>query len=75
MPAAERQPLARPKAPNEVRSMGFMFDHTAEGRIVKCLTVVGDAAHEAVVIEVGQVTSDMGVTRVLDRLVLSRDLP
>jgi hypothetical protein len=45
---AERQPLARPKAANEVWSMDFVFDRTAEGRVLKCLTVVDDATHEAV---------------------------
>ena len=31
VPAAERQPLARPKAANEAWSMDFVFDRTAEG--------------------------------------------
>src|SRR3546814_8555612 len=52
VPVAERQPLVRPKAANEVWSMDFVFDRTAEGRVIKCLTVVDDATHEAVVIEV-----------------------
>ncbi len=73
--AAERQPLARPKAANEVWSMDFVFDRTAEGRVIKCLTVVDDATHEAVVIEVERAISGSGVTRVMDRLALSRGLP
>ena len=32
VPAAERQPLFRPSAPNEVWSMDFVFDRTAGGR-------------------------------------------
>lgn len=72
---AERQPLARPKAANEVWSMDFVFDRTAEGRVIKCLTVVDDATREAVVIEVERAISGMGVTRVMDRLALSRGLP
>jgi putative transposase len=52
VPVGERQPLARTTAANEVWSMDFVFDHTAEGRVLKCLTVVDDATHEAVVIEV-----------------------
>ena len=75
VPVAERQPLARPKAANEVWSMDFVFDRTAEGRVIKCLTVVDDATHEAVVIEVERAISGMGVTRVMDRLALSRGLP
>ncbi|WP_425477442.1 IS3 family transposase [Dyella solisilvae] len=75
VPAGERQPLFRPTAPNEVWSMDFVFDRTAEGRVIKCLTVVDDATHEAVVIEVERAISGTGVTRVLDRLALSRGLP
>jgi transposase InsO family protein len=74
VPVAERQPLARPTAANEVWSMDFVFDRTAEGRVLKCLTVV-DATHEAVVIEVERAISGMGVTRVMDRLALGRGLP
>jgi transposase InsO family protein len=75
VPVAERQPLARPKAANEVWSMDFVFDRTAEGRVIKCLTMVDDATHEAVVIEVERAISGLGVTRVMDRLALSRGLP
>ena len=75
VPVAERQPLLRPSAPNEVWSMDFVFDRTADARVIKCLTVVDDATHEAVVIEVERAISGMGLTRVLDRLALSRGLP
>jgi transposase InsO family protein len=71
----ERQPLVRPIAANQVWSMDFVFDRTAEGRVIKCLTIVDDATHEAVAIEVERAISGLGVTRVLDRLALSRGLP
>lgn len=71
----ERQPLVRPVAANQVWSMDFVFDRTAEGRVIKCLTIVDDATHEAVTIEVERAISGLGVTRVLDRLALSRGLP
>ncbi|WP_156880485.1 IS3 family transposase [Thermomonas fusca] len=71
----ERQPLVRPLAANQVWSMDFVFDRTAEGRVIKCLTIVDDATHEAVAIEVERAISGIGVTRVLDRLALSRGLP
>jgi transposase InsO family protein len=71
----ERQPLVRPVAANQVWSMDFVFDRTAEGRVIKCLTIVDDATHEAVAIEVERAISGLGVTRVLDRLALSRGLP
>ncbi len=71
----ERQPLQRPTAANEVWSMDFVFDRTADGHVLKCLTVVDDATHEAVVIKVERAISGIGVTRVMDRLALSRGLP
>jgi putative transposase len=71
----ERQPLLRPSQANEVWSMDFVFDRTAEGRVIKCLTIVDDATHESVAIEVERSISGHGVSRVLDRLALSRDLP
>ncbi|MBN5170880.1 IS3 family transposase [Stenotrophomonas maltophilia] len=71
----ERQPLIRPLAANQVWSMDFVFDRTAEGRVIKCLTIVDDATHEAVAIEVERAISGLGVTRMLDRLALARGLP
>ena len=71
----ERQPLVRPMRANQVWSMDFVFDRTAEGRVLKCLTIVDDATHEAVWIEVERAISGHGVARVLDRLDLSRGLP
>lgn len=75
VPVGERQPLLRPTAANEVWSMDFVFDRTAEGRVIKCLTIVDDATHEAVAIEVERAISGLGVTRVLERLALGRGLP
>ena len=71
----ERQPLVRPTEANQVWSMDFVFDRTADGRVIKCLTIVDDATHEAVAIEVERAISGLGVARVLDRLALSRGLP
>ena len=73
--AGERQPLVRPVAANQVWSMDFVFDRTAEGRVIKCLVIVDDATHEAVAIEVERAISGIGVTRVLDRLAQSRGTP
>ena len=75
VPFGERQPLLRPAAANEVWSMDFVFDRTAEGRVIKCLTIVDDATHEAVAVEVERAVSGVGVMRVLDRLAGSRGLP
>lgn len=51
VPTSERKPPGRPCADNQVWSMGFVFDRTADGRVIKSLTVVDDANHEAVAIE------------------------
>ena len=75
VPVGERQPLLRPTGANEVWSMDFVFDRTGEGRVLKCLTIVDDATHEAVAIEVERAMSGLMLTRVLDRLALSRGLP
>ena len=71
----DRQPLLRPIKANEVWSMDFVFDRTAEGRAIKCLTIVDDATHEAVAIEAERAISGHMLTRILDRLALSRGLP
>jgi transposase InsO family protein len=75
VPFGERQPLLRPTAANQVWSMDFVFDRSADGRVIKCLTIVDDATHEAVAIEVEHAISGLMLTRVLDRLALSRGLP
>lgn len=46
----ERQSLLRPEAANQVWSMDFVFDRTAEGRVTKALTIVDDATQEAAAI-------------------------
>ena len=53
----------------------FVFDRTADARVLKCLTIVDDATHESVGIEVERAISGTGVTRVLDRLAIIRGLP
>ena len=50
IPIADRQPLVRPERRNQVWSADFVFDRTADGRVMKCLTIVDDATHEAVAI-------------------------
>ncbi len=75
VPMAERQPLIRPGMANEVWSMDFVFDRVADGRALKCMTVVDDATHEAVAIETQSAISGAHVTRILDRLKSERGLP
>ena len=75
VPLADRQPLARPQAPNEVWSADFVFDRTAEGRVLKCLTIVDDATTEAVAVVPARALGGLPVTRVLEQLAITRGLP
>ena len=75
VPVSDRCPLNRPVAANHVWSMDFVFDRTAEGRVIKSLTVVDDATHEAVAIVPERAISGMVLTRILDRLAVTRGLP
>lgn len=75
VPVADRQPLGRPLAANRVWSMDFVFDRTAEGRVIKCLTVVDDATHEAVAVVPERAIGGHSLTRILDRLAAQRGLP
>jgi transposase InsO family protein len=75
IPVADRQPLGRPQSANQVWSMDFVFDRTADGRVIKCLTVVDDATHEAVAIVPERAISGVSLTRMLDRLATVRGLP
>ena len=56
-------------------SADFVFDRTAEGRVLKCLTMVDDATTEAVAIVPARALGGLAVTRVLDRLAVERGLP
>ena len=75
VPVADRQPLGRPLSANQVWSMDFVFDRSAEGRVIKCLTVVDDATHESVAIVPERAINGHALTRILDRLALERGLP
>ena len=75
VPVVDRQPLLRPRHPNEVWSADFVFDRTAEGRVVKCLTIVDDATTDAVAMVPARALGGLPVTRVLDQLAASRGLP
>ena len=75
VPMADRQPLGRPRNPNQVWSMDFVFDRTAEGRRIKNLTVVDDATHESVAIEPERAIGGQLLVRILERLAMTRGLP
>ena len=73
--ASDRQPLGRPQAANQVWSMDFVFDRTAEGRVMKNLTVVDDVTHEAVAIVPERAIGGHALTRILDHVGKRRGLP
>lgn len=75
VPVGERQPLVRPGKANEVWSMDFVFDRSAEGRSIKCLTIVDDATHESVAVVPERAIGGLMLTRILDGLAVSRGLP
>lgn len=75
VPHGQRQALIRPQAANEVWSMDFVFDRSAEGRVIKCLTIVDDATHEAVAVVVERAISGELLTRLLDQIGQTRGLP
>lgn len=72
---SDRQPLIRPSRANEVWSMDFVFDRLADGRSLKCLTVVDDATHESVTITPDTAISGAYVARILERIKHERGLP
>ena len=75
IPAADRHPLERPLAANQMWSMDFVFDRTAEGRVIKNLTIVDDATHEAVAIVPERAMGGNQLVRILDQLTKMRGLP
>jgi len=75
VPLADRQPLVRPEAANEVWSMDFVFDRVAGGRAIKSLTIVDDATHEAVAIVPAHNISGHQVVRILERIGQYSGLP
>jgi putative transposase len=75
IPVTDRHPLERPLAANQVWSMDFVFDRTAEGRVIKNLTVIDDATHGVVAIVPERAIGDVHLTRILDTLAKTRGLP
>ena len=69
---ADRQPLGRPLSANQLWSMDFVFDRTADGRVIKSVTVVDDATHESVAIVPERAIGGHALTRILDRLAVER---
>ena len=75
IPLSDRHPLERPTGANQVWSMDFVFDRTAEGRSIKSLTVVDDATPEAVAIVPERALGGNQLVRILEQLASTRGLP
>lgn len=75
IPVAERQPLMRPGAPNEVWSMDFVFDRVAGGRVIKCLVIVDDATHECLATVAEHSIGGTHLTRIMDQVCSQRGRP
>jgi putative transposase len=55
--------------------MDFVFDRAAEGRVIKCLTIVDDANHESVAIVPERAIGGHPLTHIQDQLRVTRGLP
>jgi putative transposase len=75
IPLADRQPLERPTPANQVWLMDFVIDRTAEGSIIKSLTVVDAATHEAVAMVPDRAQGGNQLVRLLEQLASTRGLP
>ena len=52
----------------QVWSADVVFDRTADGRVMKCLTIVDDATHEAVAIVPARAFGGLAITRGLPQI-------
>jgi putative transposase len=71
----ERKPLPKPLAANLSWSMDFVSDGLADGRRLRCLTIVDDCTRECLAIEVDTSITGTRVRAVLERLAETRGLP
>lgn len=71
----ERKPLPKPLTANQSWSMDFVSDGLADGRRLRCLTIVDDCTRECVAIEVDTSITGVRVKAVLERLADTRGLP
>jgi len=74
-PIGGRQPLAASQYVNDTWSMDFVMDALANGRRIKCLTVVDDFSRECVDIAVDHGMGGQYVVRLLDQAAQFRGYP
>lgn len=73
--AASRPRPAGPDGPNQVWAIDFVFDTCADGRSLKCLTVIDEWTRECLAIDVAAGIRGGRVAEVLSRLVSVRGAP
>ena len=71
----ERKPLPKPLAANISWSTDFVSDGLADGRRLRCLTIVDDCTRECLAIEVDTSITGSRVKQVMERLADTRGLP
>ena len=71
----ERRPLPKPITANISWSMDFVADGLADGRKLRCLTIVDDCTRESLAIEVDTSLTGRRVVGVLERIADMRGLP
>jgi putative transposase len=71
----ERTPLQQARRPNESWSMDFVADALANGRRIRCLTLVDDFTKECLATVVDTSITGLRVARELDLVIASRKLP
>ena len=64
-----------PNTPNHVWAIDFVFDTVADGRTIKCLTVIDEWTRECLAIDVGSTIRAPRVVEVLTRLASFRGTP
>lgn len=73
--AASRPRPTPPKAQNDVWAIDFVFDACADGRQIKCLTIIDEWTRECLAIDVAGSIRSKRVVDVLARLVSERGAP
>lgn len=71
----ERTPLVAARRPNESWSMDFVADALANGRRIRCLTLVDDFTKECLATVVDTSITGMRVARELDQVIATRNSP
>jgi len=67
--------LTKPQRVNQHWSMDFVADSLYNGRRIRILTVVDDLSKQCPVLEVDHSLTGLRITRVLERVALTRGLP